>query len=54
MIGSFVISVLALLVAVLGCAWVKPIGAREGHSFGTRRASRRQPSLSADDAPSER
>jgi hypothetical protein len=31
MIGTFLVSVAALIIAVLGCAWVKPIEARESH-----------------------
>jgi hypothetical protein len=31
MIGTFLVSVAALIIAVLGCAWAKPIGVRESH-----------------------
>jgi hypothetical protein len=47
MFGSFVVSALALLVAVLGCAWVKPLGAGARRAFDAERHIR-------DDAPSGR
>ncbi|HME27178.1 MAG TPA: hypothetical protein VKI44_38630 [Acetobacteraceae bacterium] len=31
MIGTFLIAVAALIIAVLGCAWAKPVGLRETH-----------------------
>jgi hypothetical protein len=31
MIGTVLIAVAALVIAVLGCAWAKPIGLRGGH-----------------------
>ena len=31
MIGTFLVAVAALIVAILGCAWAKPVGVRESH-----------------------
>jgi hypothetical protein len=35
MIGTVLIAMAALVIAVLGCAWVKPVGLREGHHTTT-------------------
>jgi hypothetical protein len=51
MLGSLVVSAMALLVAVLGCAWLKPVGVRERQSIINERRSRREPSLAAHDDP---
>ncbi len=49
MIGSFLISVLALLAAVFVCAWLKPAPAKDGPSAALRPAVRRQPALATED-----
>jgi hypothetical protein len=55
MIGTILISVAALLIAVLGCAWVKPVAPREEHRCtGRPDRSRRETALDSDDALSQR
>ena len=31
MIGTFLVAVAALIVAILGCAWAKPVGVKDSH-----------------------
>ena len=31
MIGTFLVAVAALIVAILGCAWANSVGVRESH-----------------------
>ena len=31
MIGTFLVAVAALVVAILGCAWAKPVGVKDSH-----------------------
>jgi hypothetical protein len=31
MLGTFLVAVAALIVAILGCAWAKPVGVKERH-----------------------
>jgi hypothetical protein len=55
MIGTILISAAALLVAVLGCAWLKPVAPREEHRCAGRPdRPRRETELGTDDALSQR
>ena len=56
MIGTVLISVAALLIAVFGCAWVKPIAPKAEPRCADRPKprSRDETALGSDDALSER
>ena len=43
MIGTFLVAVAALIVAILGCAWAKPVGVKDSHhhAHGLRWTRRR-------------
>ena len=49
MIATFLIAVAALLVAVVGCAWLKPVGA----SGNELREGQPDPDLDPDEALSQ-
>jgi hypothetical protein len=49
MVGSLLVSLAALLVAVFGCAWLKPVGLKMDQSPEATRPLRRQAVLAADD-----
>jgi hypothetical protein len=48
MIATFLIAVAALLVAVIGCAWLKPVGANSDEPMDE------QPDLDPDEVASGR
>ena len=55
MIGTILISVAALLIAVFGCAWVKPIAPKAEPRCADRpKRSGEETALGSDDALSQR
>ena len=49
MIGTLLVSLAAMLIAVFGCAWLKPLGQKMDQSAEAARPLRRQAALAADD-----
>jgi hypothetical protein len=55
MIATILISAAALLIAVIGCAWVKPVAPKQVHPCCDRsRRSGRKTAFGSDDAVSQR